>query len=276
MIPKKIHYCWLGGGKMSENIISAIESWKRTMPDYELILWNESKFDINSVPWVTEACRKRKWSLATDYIRLYAVYTEGGIYLDTDVYVLKRFDDFLAYDYFTSLEYENDTTIFENVINSNLDDIQRVGDVSFQSGIFGGIKGHPFLKDCMSWFERHHFILPDGTLYENIIAPHIYAAIAQKYGFRYINQAQKLQNQMMIFPSSVFTQGNFNITKESYAVHWWDGSWRQDKSLMGKIARNNVVRKLLGKEPIPRKEPIPKIDNHIQECMKRLNQENSI
>ncbi|MDR1108204.1 MAG: hypothetical protein LBL19_04130, partial [Spirochaetaceae bacterium] len=153
------------------------------------------------------------------------------------------------------------TTIFENVINSNWDDIQRVGDVSFQSGIFGGIKGHPFLKDCMAWFEGHHFILPDGTLYEKIIAPNIYAAIAQKYGFRYVNQAQKLQNNMMILPSSAFAQGDSAITKESYAVHWWDGSW-QDKSPLDKMRKNNLLRKIFGKKPIQR------IDKRIREYMK--------
>jgi mannosyltransferase OCH1-like enzyme len=263
-IPKKIHYCWFGGGKMSKDIVFSIKSWKSTMPDYELVLWDESKFDINSVPWVTEAYRKKKWALATDYIRLYAVYTEGGIYLDTDIYVLKRFDDFLSYDYFTSLEKEDNTTIFENVINSNLDDIRHVGNVAFQSGLFGGIKGHPFLKDCMSWYEDRHFILPDGTLYEKIITPDIYAAIAQKYGFRYIsqpNQAQKLQNNMMILPSSAFTVGDSKITKESYAVHWWDESWR-NKSPLDKLRKNSLLRKIFGKEPIPR------IGKRIREYMK--------
>jgi mannosyltransferase OCH1-like enzyme len=265
-IPKKIHYCWFGGAKMPKDIVLAIKTWKNIMPDYELILWDESQFDINSVPWVSEACHRRKWSLATDYIRLYAVYNHGGIYLDTDIYVLKRFDDFLQYDYFTNLEFENNTNIFENVINSNLDDIQRVGNITFQSGIFGGIKDHPFLKECMKWFETHHFILPDGTLYERIIAPDIYAAIAQNYGFRYISRLQKLKNNMMILPFFIFAQGFNNITKETYAVHWCEGSWRgwNKPILLNKLRKNNIIRKIFGKEPILR------IDKAVEKCIKKL------
>jgi mannosyltransferase OCH1-like enzyme len=95
MIPKKIHYCWLSGEKMPEDAISCMKSWQKMMPEYELVLWDTNRFDVNSVPFVAEAVSVKKWAFAADYIRLYALYTEGGIYLDTDVFVRKSFTNLL-------------------------------------------------------------------------------------------------------------------------------------------------------------------------------------
>lgn len=247
-IPKKIHYCWLSNEKMPENILLSIESWKKAMPDYELIIWDKTKIDIDLVPWVAEAYRQKKYATAADYIRLYAIYTEGGIYLDTDVYVFKPFDDFLQYDFFTNLEYEGNTDIFENVVNSDLDNIHRVEDITLNAAIFGGVKGHPFLKDCLDWYENHHY----SSKYYTIIAPDIYAAIAQKYGFKYLYRAQKLQNNMIILPAIVFTHRDLGISKNSYALHWWAGSWRNESkiTLLGQLRKNNILRRILGKKPI--------------------------
>lgn len=105
MIPKVIHYCWLSGDPFPSNIKACMDSWKKVMPDYEWKVWNTENFDVNSVPYVREAFEKRKWAFAADYIRMYALYTEGGIYLDSDVKILKPFDDFLSYSFFSSLEY---------------------------------------------------------------------------------------------------------------------------------------------------------------------------
>jgi mannosyltransferase OCH1-like enzyme len=110
-IPKKIHYCWLSGEQMPEEMVVCMKTWQKVMPEYEMVLWDTNKFNINSVSFVAEAFRVKKWAFAADYIRLYAVYTEGGIYLDTDVFVRKSFDDFLDYDFFTSLEYNEKTAI---------------------------------------------------------------------------------------------------------------------------------------------------------------------
>ena len=75
------------------------------MPEYELVLWDANKFDITSVPFVEEACRVKKWAFASDYIRMYAIYNEGGIYMDSDVYVLKKFDRFLHHGFFSTVEF---------------------------------------------------------------------------------------------------------------------------------------------------------------------------
>ena len=104
MIPKIIHYCWFGRGPMPPMALKCIESWHRFMPDYEYKLWNEDNFDVNSVPYVKEAYEARKFAFVTDYVRLYALYTEGGIYMDTDVEVLKPYDDLLGLSGFTGYE----------------------------------------------------------------------------------------------------------------------------------------------------------------------------
>lgn len=87
-------------GAKTPSVKRCIESWKKAMPDYQIKEWNESNFDLDSVVWTKEAIRKKKWSLASDYIRHYAIYTEGGIYMDTDVMVYKSFDEFLNFFYF--------------------------------------------------------------------------------------------------------------------------------------------------------------------------------
>ena len=90
MIPKVIHYCWLSDDPMPEESIRYIESWKKILTDYEFVLWDKNRFDIESVLWVKEAYYQKKYAFAADYIRLYAVYNYGGIYLDTDVEVVKK------------------------------------------------------------------------------------------------------------------------------------------------------------------------------------------
>ena len=102
LIPKVIHFCWLSNDPYPLKIRRCMDTWKKVMPDYEVKLWNTDNFDIDSVPYVRQAFEARKWAFAADYIRMYALYTEGGIYLDSDVKILKRFDDFLHYSFFSS------------------------------------------------------------------------------------------------------------------------------------------------------------------------------
>ena len=105
MIPKIIHYCWLSDEPFPRKIQKCMDTWAKTHPDYEIKRWSTKNFDVNSAPYVKEAFEARKWAFAADYIRMYALYTEGGIYLDSDVVLLKKFDDFLDNSFFSSMEY---------------------------------------------------------------------------------------------------------------------------------------------------------------------------
>ena len=100
-IPKIIHYCWFGGNPLPELAEKCIESWKKYLPDYEIIRWDENNFDFNINDYVKEAYENKKWAFITDYVRLYAMYNYGGIYMDTDVEVLKSLDCFLIHPAFS-------------------------------------------------------------------------------------------------------------------------------------------------------------------------------
>ena len=95
MIPKVIHYCWFGGKKLPKSVEDCIKTWKKFLPDYEIKQWDESNFDVNSFPFVKEAYESKKWAFVSDYVRIYALYNEGGLYLDTDVKILKDPTDVL-------------------------------------------------------------------------------------------------------------------------------------------------------------------------------------
>jgi len=229
MIPKKIHFCWLSGKEYPDDIKKCMQTWKDKLPDYEFVLWDINKFDINSVEFVKEAVSVKKWAFASDYIRLYAVYTEGGIYMDTDIIVKKNFDKFLEHSFFTAVEY-NAPSKANFTAEGSKDEKSKY---LIQAALFGASAGHPYIRDCMDWYNDKHFILPDGSFFNSFIAPYIYALIAEKHGFMPKDELQKLDNGMVIYPSIVFTNDRYKYTEETYAVHWWKGSWR-DKNLFKK------------------------------------------
>ncbi len=255
MIPKIIHYCWLGRNEIPRPIAVIMRSWKRVMPDYEIKLWNESNFDINSIEFVCQAYSTGKWAFASDYIRLWALYNEGGIYLDTDVLIRKRFDDFLEQDFFSSVEYhqhvvdERNSYQFINSDGRRKEDAVNVPGIGIQSAIIGSVKENEFIKDCMDFYKARKFILDNDQLNNKIIAPDIFAMIAEKYGFIYRNVKQELAGNMVIYPSKVFAGSKHLSTNDSYAVHYCTGSWKDkpDISLAERVKKKLVklVRKFL-------------------------------
>lgn len=238
-IPKKIHYVWLGKAKLPASVIDCIKSWKKHMPEYEIKCWSEENFDLNSVDWVNEAIEQKKWSFASDYIRHYALFTEGGIYLNTDVKVFKSFDVFLDWDFFSSVEYHPKVfrTLGEKQLDSNKHALipnDYIDGLGILAACFGSKKGNPYIKECMDFFSSKHFVKEDGSLFTDIINPGIMATIATKYGFVYDDVEQKLQGNMKIYNSSVFAGDLSTLKSNSYSMHYCDGSWR-DNSLIHKI-----------------------------------------
>ena len=236
------------------------------MPDYEIKCWNEENFDINSISFVKEACSVRKYGFVVDYLRLHALFTEGGIYLDTDVIVKKRFDDLLFSDFFSAVEYHPSIIKKENtnfLINKdgtvkNLE--SGVPGIGMLVAIMGSVPGHWFIKECLDFYKNYHFILPNGE-YNMKVAPGIYAEIAYKYGFRYKDTIQKLDNGMIFYPSSTLPGDIDNYTDESCAFHYCENSWADVqvkknflKKLKGILSKNNYLRKILGKKSYRYKE----------------------
>ena len=241
MIPKKIHFVWLGKGKYTPSVRRCIDSWKRCMPDFEIKCWNEDNFDLDSVTWVKEAISKKKWSLASDYIRHYAIYTEGGIYMDTDVLTFKSFTPFLKYDFFTAVEHHPKIYTAENQNKIKSDGMPERSDESVKgfallAACFGASKGNPYIKECMDFFGERNYIREDGSLFEDIINPDIMAMLLTKRGFRYRDENQMLDNNFAVFNSSVFASEDTR-NKDSFAVHWFYSSWTTDlQSWKGRLA----------------------------------------
>jgi mannosyltransferase OCH1-like enzyme len=254
MIPKKIHYCWLSGEPFPENIKSCMASWKAIMPDYEWVCWDTSRFDVRSVPFVEEAYQARKWAFAADYIRLHALYTQGGIYLDADVLVKKRFDVFLADRMFSSLEYHAQYVQQHGILallhpdGTRKDEQAHVPGICLQAAVLGAEHGHPFLEACMNWYREHHFALSPGQYRMHLLAPDIYAQIAVEYGFRYIDEEQYLKEGMHIYPSAMFASTPSNVQVDAFAIHCCSGSWRDKDPLpekpkgIGKLKQSIVKR----------------------------------
>ena len=133
MIPKIIHYCWLSNDPYPEEIQRCINSWKKYLPEYEFIKWNFDRFSKEKSKWVSQAFDNKKYAFAADFIRLYAVYNYGGIYLDTDVEVVKPFDEFLNCQ--TMISWQD-------------------GNNGLEVAAFGAAKGEQWLQDCLSYYKR--------------------------------------------------------------------------------------------------------------------------
>jgi mannosyltransferase OCH1-like enzyme len=232
------------------------------MPDYQIIRWDETNSDIDSIPFTAEAYAAKKWAFVSDYVRLFALYTEGGIYFDTDVIAVKRFDDFLANDFFSAVDYHPYKIKEGNSLSLlNEDGTLKDGHTSCPFGfgilspVMGSISGHIFIKDCMEYYTDRHFVLTNGSL---DLKPNndVYAEIATKYGFRYKDILQKLENNMTFYPSSVLAGEPNGFTEESYALHFYDGSWMGLwhmgvwEKIKAILSKNNLLRKLLGKKPM--------------------------
>ncbi|MBQ8538698.1 MAG: glycosyl transferase [Ruminococcus sp.] len=239
MIPKVIHYCWFGGNEKTELIRECIKSWKKYMPDYEIIEWNETNFDINSNLYVAQAYKAKKWAFVSDYARLYAIYNFGGIYFDTDVEVIKPMDDFIRDEAFTGFESKDSPV----------------------TAIMGAEKGHILFKELLEHYKSIQFINDDGT-YNMVTNTHIITDYLVKNGIKKNGKEQEI-NGFKVYPAIYFCPNNFsrifNITsKKSYTIHHFDQSWRDKKrdetKLLGRIRRYivGVLRDIAGTDTLER------------------------
>lgn len=206
MIPKIIHYCWFGRGKMPEKAVKCIESWKKYCKDYEIIEWNEDNFDINQNSYVKEAYEQRKFAFVTDYVRLYAMFNYGGIYMDTDVELLKPIDVFL------------DNKAFSGFESSNF----------IPTGIMASEKGFPLYKEFLDYYSDRHFVDTNGTL-DMTTNVTIMTRIADKHGLIHNGKTQVIDG-WTLYPSDYFcplndATGKLETTENTVAIHWFAKSW---------------------------------------------------
>ena len=244
MIPKTIHYCWLSDNPIPDEIQTYIDGWHQIMPDYKIKKWDRKAINLDEHPFAKEAFEHKKYAFAADYIRVYALYTEGGIYLDTDVQVLKSFDAFLKYDYFTSVENQLTQCNYKLLINRFID---REGNrlpgkncyfMGIQAAIIASIPHHALMKELWSFYKKQHFVQSDGSFFHQV-APIVHARFAEKYGFKYIDRLQLLDSNMVVFPSSVFATKGIRESEETVALHCCKGSWLGTDSNIKQLLKSN-------------------------------------
>ena len=207
-----IHYCWLSDDPFPDNIQRCIDSWKEVLPDYELRLWNFQRFPKGKSKWVDQAFDSHKYAFAADYIRLYALYNYGGLYLDSDVEVLKSFNDLLHLPYF-------------------------IGQENTPSGIeaatIGCEKGNKLIKDMLDSYEGKDFIKADGG-FEDLPLPFIFRkCIEARYSYNCISDKTEFNsnpNVINVFPIDWFSPKHWktrklDVTKNTYSIHHFAGSW---------------------------------------------------
>ncbi|MDR0526818.1 MAG: glycosyl transferase [Spirochaetaceae bacterium] len=230
-IQKIIHYCWLSDEPIPEIYQTYMKSWKIKLPDYKFILWDTKRFDINTTIWTKQAFDAKLYACAADYIRLYAVYNCGGIYLDMDMEVIKPFDSLLNSEIMIA---------YENHISENI-----------EAGCFGAEKEHPYIRKCMEYFENKRFfnplesekimLMPVSERHEYInplILPEIMSIVLKQH---FKNIAYK------IYPKEYFTAKNVvtgqiekkevTFTVHHFATQYHSEEWRKRRAVRQRINR---------------------------------------
>lgn len=207
MIPKIIHYCWFGGNPLPHLAKECIISWKKHLPEYEIIEWNETNFPIDDFIFAKQALENRKFAFISDVCRLYALKKMGGIYMDTDVEVLKSLDPFLNCNAFSG--FENDDFV--------------------PTGIMASEKEGKWVTELLEYYDDRSFINSDLTL-ATTSNTFIITQIMKEKGFVMNNTFQEINNYVTFYPNDYFCPksyktGNIELTDNSYCIHHFAKSW---------------------------------------------------
>lgn len=210
MIPKKIHYVWVGGKDKPKEVIACMKTWNKYLPDWEIKEWNESNFDIDSHPFTKSAYGAKKWAYVSDYIRAYALYNEGGLYLDTDNLVVDGLDDLLKNAAFVG--FENPQYPY--------------------TACFGATKEHPLLKSIMDYYHGREFEFDTDNQMKAVNTKIVSDILVNEYGCKVNNQDQILKDGIRVYPDYILC----NPSKHSKVIHVFTGTWMEGKKpLMRKI-----------------------------------------
>ncbi len=207
MIPKTIHYCWLGGAPLPKLALKCIESWKKFCPDYRIIRWDESNLDLSSDRYVRRQLAAKNWALTTDFLRFKIVQDYGGVYFDTDVELIKPIDDLL----------ENHAFI----------GVDSVGFVNPGSGV-GSEKDFPLWKILLDQYNAYDFSADSSPPAFSVLRK-----FTESLGYFSTDQVKTLED-LTIYPVDYFspidlTTRKLRVTKNTYSIHHFAGSWISDK-----------------------------------------------
>lgn len=245
MIPKIIHYCWFGDANKEKYLSKYTKKWENKLDGYQIIEWNEQNFDLNNSPcFVQEAYRMKKYAFVSDYVRLYALNQIGGIYLDTDIEIIKNFDDILENDFFIGFENE----------------------IYLATCVIGAEKGNPLIQYFMSFYDNRHFINEDGSLNTHTNTK-IITKMLQDRGVTLDIQNSSISTEdgkIVIFSREYFSpydyiNGKSYQNEKTYTVHHFEQSWLPSSLVLRRKAKIQVI-KFLGED----------IEYRIERIIKKL------
>lgn len=217
MIPKIIHYCWFGGKPLPTSAKRCIESWKKFLPGYEIKRWDESNFDVNIIPYTSQAYTAKKYAFVSDYARFKILYEHGGLYFDTDVELIQSIDDIINKGPFMGCE---------NPYNSN----STPNELCVAPGLgLGIIPKHPFYNEIISFYNSIDFVNPNGKHSPKTVVTYITKLLCQS-GLRNTPDIQSVEG-ISIYPSDFFcpistVDGILRLTSNTRSIHWYDQTWQ--------------------------------------------------
>lgn len=262
MIPKIIHYCWFGKGLMPKSQRDCIKGWQKLMPDYTIMRWDESTFDLSQHPLAQCACNVKKYALASDVCRYHVLAQYGGIYLDTDVELLQRFDPFLDCNFFSGIELYNEFEtehILKHYLNAdgtpkNAD--QDVPHLEMLTSTMGCTPGFEMIVALRDYYNS----LPPSDDYalhyrQHVNNDRLVARYASQRGFRYIDQTQHFGDNMVVYGTGTFGHAfcpnpNFTVSYHHNAATWEQEKWTRSKKIqfildkIGMLPIYNTFKKL--------------------------------
>lgn len=206
MIPKVIHYCWFGNNPLPKSVEKFIKTWEKYCPDYKIIRWDESNFDINCCSFVKEAYSQKYWAFVSDYARLKIIYDNGGIYLDTDVELIKNLDFLLE--------------------NKGFLAVQQGGNYIATGLGFGAEKHNYMIKEMLDLYSNIKF---DYTKLNELQCPKLNTSVFLRYGYKASDEIQTIKG-INIYPSKYFdpySTGNSKdlMCSETISIHHYSASW---------------------------------------------------
>lgn len=209
MIPKIIHYCWLSKDNKPESIRKCIDSWRKYLPEFELRLWDIDSFDFNSIAFTREALSAKRWAFVSDYIRLYALYNYGGVYLDSDVQCFGVIDDLLDNRFFSGLEMRD----------------KEHTDIYIEAAIMGAEAHHPFIKKALDHYSNRSFLMEDGTMDLTPIPTILSQMIDNQYHWVRKDETTHLADGITIYPTDIIANSNCPRKKSVKLYHLNNRSW---------------------------------------------------
>lgn len=208
MIPKIIHYCWFSEERKPDSVRKCLASWQKYLPEYEIKCWDSSCFEIIQSDFARTAYENKKWAFASDYVRLFALYNEGGIYLDSDVQVWSSLDNLLDNDFFTGLEMRN----------------KEHTDIYLEAAIMGACKGNEFIKSCIEKYDSRSFVRSDGSFDLTPIPTIISEIFETIYPWKREDTLQTF-NGHTVYPTGVIANTNCERIPSVKLYHLNNRSW---------------------------------------------------